>query len=106
MIHSAMVRHATDVLQIPVPYTVVVFFFGVVVGYLPLSKIVSLGPRTILYVFMPILIFEGAFAIDVYVFKQIILNVLLLAGPALGKYFLKVLARIFIMISYNNKKFI
>ncbi|BFZ04051.1 hypothetical protein BsWGS_07090 [Bradybaena similaris] len=81
---GAMVRHATDVLQIPVPYTVVVFFCGVIVGYLPIDEIIKLSPHTILYVFMPILIFEGAFAIDVYVFKQIFMQVLLLAGPALA----------------------
>uniref|UniRef100_A0A2C9KDY4 Cyclic nucleotide-binding domain-containing protein n=1 Tax=Biomphalaria glabrata TaxID=6526 RepID=A0A2C9KDY4_BIOGL len=80
---GAVVRHATDVLVIPLPYTVVVFFVGVIAGYLPLGQVVEIGPHTIIYVFMPILIFEGSFAIDTYIFKQIFIQVLILAVPAL-----------------------
>lgn len=78
-------RHATDVLHIPLPYTVVVFFVGVIAGYLPLGHVVEIGPHTIIKVFMPILIFEGSFAIDIYIFKQIFIQVLILAVPALGE---------------------
>ncbi|XP_059161928.1 sodium/hydrogen exchanger 10-like isoform X2 [Physella acuta] len=80
---GAVVRHATDVLHIPLPYTVVVFFVGVIAGYLPLGHVVEIGPHTIIKVFMPILIFEGSFAIDIYIFKQIFIQVLILAVPAL-----------------------
>ncbi|XP_012942762.1 sodium/hydrogen exchanger 10 [Aplysia californica] len=81
---GSLVRHATDVLHLPIPYTVVIFFVGSVAGCLPLSEAADIGPHTILYVFLPVLIFEGAFAIDMYVFKQIFIQVLVLAVPALG----------------------
>ena len=41
-----------------------------------------------LNVFMPILIFEGAFAMDVYVLRKIFWQALFMAGPGLGMSFI------------------
>jgi len=41
----------------------------------------SMHPHIILYVFIPVLLFESAFNCDWYVFKRAIVNILILAGP-------------------------
>ncbi|KAH9488907.1 hypothetical protein Btru_058638 [Bulinus truncatus] len=99
---GAVVRHATDVLLIPLPYTVVVFFVGVIAGYLPLGHVVEIGPHTIIYVFMPILIFEGSFAIDTYIFKQIFIQVMILAAPALVVMTFLLAGTSLYLFKYNN----
>ena len=45
-----------------------------------------MGPHLMLNIFLPILIFEGAFAMDVYVFRKVIWQALFLAVPGLGMY--------------------
>jgi NhaP-type Na+/H+ or K+/H+ antiporter len=42
-----------------------------------------LDPHLLLYVFLPILIFEAAFAMDVHVFKKSFSNALIMAGPGI-----------------------
>ncbi|KAK3749868.1 hypothetical protein RRG08_066181 [Elysia crispata] len=80
---GAMVRHFTNILDIPLPYTVIVFFVGMVVGCLPINPALEINPHVLLLIFLPILIFDGAFAIDTYIFNKIILQVLVLAFPAM-----------------------
>ena len=36
-----------------------------------------------LFIFMPTLIFESAFAMDVHIFKKVLNQILLLAGPGM-----------------------
>lgn len=40
-----------------------------------------INPHILLYVFIPVLIFEGAFNCDWYTFKRSLLNILILAVP-------------------------
>lgn len=45
-------------------------------------------PHLIVFVFIPVLLFESAFNCDWYIFKGQIVNILLLAGPGVGWVFL------------------
>ena len=73
------------------PYTVLVFLLGTGFGFLtnlgyPVSNYDGLGnmdPHEIFFIFLPILIFESAFAIDYHVFKKVIVGCILLAGPGI-----------------------
>ncbi|KAK7486667.1 hypothetical protein BaRGS_00022068, partial [Batillaria attramentaria] len=84
---GAILRHLAFLTKLAIPYTVLVFALGMVAGALiPLSaNLLIIGPHTQLNIFMPILIFEGAFAMDVYVFRKVFWQALLLAGPGLAK---------------------
>nr|KAG5699435.1 hypothetical protein BaRGS_016281 [Batillaria attramentaria] len=83
---GAILRHLAFLTKLAIPYTVLVFALGMVAGALiPLSaNLLIIGPHTQLNIFMPILIFEGAFAMDVYVFRKVFWQALLLAGPGLA----------------------
>eukprot|EP00760_Papus_ankaliazontas_P034889 PhM_4_TR7533/c0_g1_i2/m.28160 len=74
-----------------VPYTVFMFLFGCVLGaltfvwdgiedYVPVDE---LPPEFIFYIFLPILIFQGAFDWEARVFKEVVGHVLILAFPGL-----------------------
>lgn len=79
------------------PYTVGLFIFGFGVGlldrfkfltWLPtidtaLNRISDINPNMILYLFLPILIFEGAYELDFHIFKKTLVNAILLAVPGL-----------------------
>ena len=79
------------------PYTVGLFAIGIVIGLLdrfhvfPDSGMLksaidfagNMDPDLILYLFLPILIFDGAYELDLHVFKKSLLNSSLLAGPGL-----------------------
>ncbi|GFO50611.1 sodium/hydrogen exchanger 10 [Plakobranchus ocellatus] len=82
---GGMVRHCINILDIRLPYTVIVFLFGMVMGFLPIEPYIEIDPHVLLLIFLPILIFDGAFAIDTYIFNKIILQVLVLAFPAMGE---------------------
>lgn len=72
------------------PYTPMVVLTGIILGYWK-SKLGIVGeatdvvgninPHILLFVFIPVLIFESGFNSDWYVFKRQIVNILLLAGP-------------------------
>lgn len=82
---AAIIRHIAELTHMPIPYTVFMFGLGMGAGTLPMKKMMELGPHAMLNIFMPILIFEGAFAMDVYVFRKVVWQALILAGPGLGK---------------------
>eukprot|EP01065_Artemidia_motanka_P026402 TRINITY_DN3137_c0_g1_i1.p1 TRINITY_DN3137_c0_g1~~TRINITY_DN3137_c0_g1_i1.p1 ORF type:complete len:1810 (+),score=599.42 TRINITY_DN3137_c0_g1_i1:119-5548(+) len=73
------------------PYTVIVFLFGL--GYGLLGKFEILGanyerladmdPHLIFFIFLPVLIFESAFAMEIPVFKQVLWQCIIMAGPGL-----------------------
>ena len=77
----------------PLPYTVVLIMVGLLVGGAPKWQLLSflqdyiaiaqLDPHLMLLIFLPTLIFESAFVMDVHTFKKTIGQVLILAGPGL-----------------------
>lgn len=75
------------------PYSPMVLTCGLLIGLLSSSlgylgesaSILShMHPHLIVYVFVPVLLFESAFNCDWYVFKYQMVNILLLAGPGVG----------------------
>ncbi|CAD8098564.1 unnamed protein product [Paramecium primaurelia] len=75
------------------PYSPMVLSCGLLIGLLQSSlgylgesaSILShMHPHLIVYVFIPVLLFESAFNCDWYVFKYQMVNILLLAGPGVG----------------------
>jgi len=92
--------------KIPVPFTVLLLLIGIGLGILVRSGLMnisskgfiqetfnlfthsitwagSIDPHLILFVFLPTLIFEAAFALDVHAFKKSIGNALILAAPGI-----------------------
>lgn len=79
------------------PYTVGLFAFGLGMGLLErfdcfsvfpnISKAIQsvgdMNPDFILYVFLPILIFDAAYEMNMHIFKKTLSNATLLAGPGL-----------------------
>eukprot|EP00662_Eupelagonemidae_sp_cell21_P052872 gene52872-17715_t len=68
------------------------FLFGIFCGMLGRFEIGSMDlytgiadidPHALLYIFLPVLIFESAFSLDVHVFKKVVWHCVLLAGPGL-----------------------
>jgi len=82
---------------VQVPYTVVLFAIGIGLGFLSQTSLLAddpfftegirlistMNPDFILYVFLPILVFDAAYEMDLHVFKKTLLNASLLAGPGL-----------------------
>jgi Na+:H+ antiporter len=65
------------------PYTLVLVVVGLIIGISPLLPDIRLNPDVVLFLFLPVLLFEGAWSVDV---KQLTANwlvVLLLAVPGL-----------------------
>lgn len=79
------------------PYTVGLFAFGLFIGlldrfslfkFLPnvslaISDVANTNPDFILYVFLPILIFDAAYEMNMHIFKKTLSNATLLAVPGL-----------------------
>eukprot|EP01060_Flectonema_neradi_P040896 TRINITY_DN9489_c1_g1_i1.p1 TRINITY_DN9489_c1_g1~~TRINITY_DN9489_c1_g1_i1.p1 ORF type:complete len:1399 (+),score=234.10 TRINITY_DN9489_c1_g1_i1:38-4234(+) len=77
-----------------VPFTVVMFVLGLAFGLVGKSfgkdsawddflHLADMNPHLILYVFLPVLIFESAFAMEIPIFKKVVVQCILLAGPGL-----------------------
>ena len=77
-----------------IPFTVVMFLCGCVFGLIgrfagddskwaDYMKLADMDPHLILYSFLPVLIFESAFAMEIHVFKKVIVQCVLLATPGL-----------------------
>lgn len=80
---------------IKIPYTVLLFAIGIVFGLIyktygtdlwgdidvGMDLIATMNPDFILYVFLPILVFDAAYEMDLHVFKKTLVNSSLLAGP-------------------------
>lgn len=108
LIIGAATRHFLK--KTPLPYTVLLMLFGVGLGLLVrFNPVHSVGneeavglwdkithsfllaiqwagnidPHVILFIFLPILIFEAAFAMDVHVFKKTVANASILAIPGI-----------------------
>ena len=72
------------------PYTPALLAVGLLVGYLysfvpevdtSVYLFAKMHPHMILYIFIPILLFESAFNCDWYIFKKQFVNMMILAGP-------------------------
>jgi len=88
-----------DVLKnTPIPYSVALLVIGLTLGliqrsgifnqYIPLMDatvlmVAEVDPHLILWLFLPILIFESAFAMEVHLFRRIFSQIALLAVPGL-----------------------
>lgn len=82
---------------IPVPYTVALFAVGIGLGLLSQCSFCAdwsfftegihilrdLDPDFILYVFLPILVFDAAYEMDLHIFRKTLFNASMLAGPGL-----------------------
>ena len=78
--------------KVPIPYTVILLIIGVVLGAFnryqwfnnvdlitnAIDWACHIGPEIILYVFLPTLIFEAAFDLDVHTFKKSFINAFLI----------------------------
>ncbi len=78
-----------------IPYTVGLFAFGIIIGLLDRSGILSdneilkaaidsagnADPDMILYIFLPILIFDAAYELDTHIFRKTLTNATLLSVP-------------------------
>eukprot|EP00659_Diplonema_papillatum_P013125 gene13125-20263_t len=75
----------------PIPYTVILFLAGVAWGALSdawwafdaSAELSEINPHLIFHVFLPVLIFESAFAMEIPIFKKVMAHCVLLAGPGL-----------------------
>lgn len=72
--------------RIPLPYTVVLFLYGIIVG--AVARLVAPGvaaalgeipPELLFYIFLPVLIFEGSFAMNVHALRRVFWQTLILA---------------------------
>lgn len=65
------------------PYTLVLVVVGLVIGFLPILSGVRLDPNLILFLFLPILLFEGAWNVETELLLKDWLPIFLLAVPGL-----------------------
>ncbi|CAN8000654.1 unnamed protein product [Ixodes hexagonus] len=88
---GALVRFLLKRLSIPLPYTVVVFVFGATMGLVShhyeslqvYTYLARIDPKLLLHMFLPILIFESAFAMDAHTFVRCFSQCILMAVPGL-----------------------
>ena len=83
--------------KLPIPYTVLLLIIGLILGVIDRFEWVNnlkfvtnaifwaghIKPEIILYVFLPTLIFEAAFDLDVHTFKKSFWNAFLMAVPGI-----------------------
>ncbi|CAI8008727.1 Sodium/hydrogen exchanger 7, partial [Geodia barretti] len=77
---GALVRHVLK--RTPIPYTVLLMVVGLIIGALSeievmsflqeYTKLASIDPHLMLFIFLPTLIFESAFVMDVHTFRKTI----------------------------------
>lgn len=65
------------------PYTLLLVIVGLLIGFSPLLPTLSLNPDVVLFLFLPVLLFEGAWNMNLAHLKENWLPVLLLAVPGL-----------------------
>jgi CPA1 family monovalent cation:H+ antiporter len=69
--------------RLRLPYTLVLVLVGLVIGFLPILSEVRLDPNVVLFLFLPALLFEGAWNIEIELLIADWLPTLLLAVPGL-----------------------
>ena len=78
------------------PYTVFLLILGALLGLLgnyvesvhDYTKVVDMEPHTLLHVFLPVLIFESAYAMEAHTFMRSFIQIVVLAVPGLCKFHL------------------
>ena len=89
---GSAIRHLLNTFEIRFPYTVILFIVGLIWGGLSnwaalgleqSAAISQMNPHLIFHIFLPVLIFESAFAMEIPVFKKVIGHCIILAGPGL-----------------------
>jgi CPA1 family monovalent cation:H+ antiporter len=65
------------------PYTLVLVVVGLIIGFSPLLPDLRLDPDVVLFLFLPVLLFEGAWNVDIRHLSENWLPVFLLAVPGL-----------------------
>ncbi len=100
MFIGASTRHLLK--KIPIPFTALLLIFGIVLGVLTrigafetwgtvdvsfisnsFESAAHFDPHLLLYIFLPILVFEAAFAMDLHTFKKSAVNAVILAVPGI-----------------------
>ncbi|XP_077994372.1 sperm-specific sodium:proton exchanger-like [Glandiceps talaboti] len=84
---GALIRSLLNKVPVNIPYTVLLLIVGVLIGLLSsnfhqvakYTIMVHMDPHLILHVFLPVLIFESAFAMDVHTFLKSAVQVCILA---------------------------
>ena len=80
-----------------IPYTVALFAVGLLLGLLNraevfqmmpaveegLNSVININPDFILYIFLPVLIFDAAYELNLHIFRKTLANATLLAVPGL-----------------------
>lgn len=69
--------------KLRLPYTLILVISGLLIGFLPILNEVVLDPDIVLFLFLPPLLFEGAWSVDSEKIATDWLPILLLAGPGL-----------------------
>ncbi|KAH6926392.1 hypothetical protein HPB50_018099 [Hyalomma asiaticum] len=88
---GTLVRFLLKRLNIQLPYTVVLFVFGALMGLVSrqyeslqiYTYLARIDPKLLLHMFLPILIFESAFAMDAHTFMRCFTQCILMAVPGL-----------------------
>ncbi|EAN86578.1 Na/H antiporter-like protein, putative [Trypanosoma cruzi] len=77
----------TNMSKIPLPYTVVLFLYGIFVGFFAhwitpdvATSLGNIPPELLFYIFLPVLIFEGSYAMNVHALRRVFPQVLILAS--------------------------
>ncbi|MBK9192964.1 MAG: sodium:proton antiporter [Crocinitomicaceae bacterium] len=122
LIIGAAIRFSLS--KINLPYTVVLMLIGLGLGVLgrtgffesmnffgleldtsildhSISWAANIDPHLILYIFLPILIFEAAFAMDVHTFKKSFVNSVILAVPGIIVAVVGTAALMWLIVMYN-----
>ena len=87
---GALTRHCLRRMPM-VPYTIVLFIWGGIIGLTAAfspdmhkyTTLTEINPHVFTHVFLPVLIFDSAFSLDVRLLKKVVLDAILLAGPGL-----------------------
>jgi len=110
---GAMLREVSK--KSKIPYTPILLAVGLIMGvYVDSLGVLgdatklalNIEPHGILMIFIPTLIFESAFNADWYIFKKVIINILLLAGPGvlLGTFLLAFVLKVFLGYDSDDLK--
>src|SRR6266571_8916080 len=70
--------------RLRLPYTLALVIVGLVIGFSPLLPDLHLSPDTVIFLFLPALLFEGAWNVEIERLTADWLVIFLLAVPGLG----------------------
>ncbi|MEO7020216.1 MAG: cation:proton antiporter [Ktedonobacteraceae bacterium] len=69
--------------RLRLPYTLILVVVGLLLGFLPILSEITFNPDIVLFLFLPPLLFEGAWNVDITQIAADWLPIVLLAGPGL-----------------------